>query len=121
MDDLTATITSVSRDELLCSPRVAAALLRRVGALANGVRRPHATDGLTSRECEILGLIKEGLSNKEIAVRLHIEVATVKNHVHNLLEKLQVASRAEAASRLDARPLARRRRPGSALSAGPTG
>ena len=110
MDDLTATIAGVTRGELICSPKVAATLLRRVGALANGVRNPHVTDGLTSRECEVLGLIDEGLSNKEIAVRLRIEVATVKNHVHNLLEKLHVTSRGEAASRLGARALSRRRR-----------
>jgi two-component system, NarL family, nitrate/nitrite response regulator NarL len=115
MDGLTATITSVTRDELICSPRVAATLLRRVGALASGVRSPHATDGLTSRECEVLGLIDEGLSNKEIAVRLHIEVATVKNHVHNLLEKLRVASRLEAVSQLGVRALPRRRRRGGSL------
>ena len=113
MDDLTATIVSVTRGELLCSPRVAATLLRRVGALASGARGPQATDGLTSRECEVLGLIDEGLSNKEIAVRLHIGVATVKNHVHNLLEKLQVGSRLEAASHLGPRALPRRLRPGA--------
>ena len=115
MDDLTATITSVTRDELICSPRVAGTLLRRVGALASGVRSPHATDGLTSRECEVLGLIDEGLSNKEIAVRLHIGVATVKNHVHNLLEKLHVASRLEAVSQLGVRALPRRRALGGSL------
>ena len=44
----------------------------------------------------MLGLVEEGLSNKEIASRLCIEVPTVKNHVHNLLEKLQVRRRTEA-------------------------
>jgi len=47
-------------------------------------------------------LIDEGLSNKEIAKRLRIEVATVKNHVHNILEKLQVHRRGEAAARVRA-------------------
>jgi DNA-binding NarL/FixJ family response regulator len=90
-----------------------------VGALANGIHSPYPTDGLTSRECEVLSLIDEGLSNKEIAVRLHIEVATVKNHVHNLLEKLHVASRVEAASQLGARSL-RRRHLGVPVPSGPT-
>jgi DNA-binding NarL/FixJ family response regulator len=58
---------------------------------------------LTVRESEIVRLIDQGLSNKEIAVRLGIEVATVKNHVHNLLEKLRVHRRAEAAAHLRAR------------------
>jgi two-component system, NarL family, nitrate/nitrite response regulator NarL len=53
---------------------------------------------LTSREQEILALIDDGMSNKEIARRLTIEVRTVKNHVHNLLEKLQVHRRGEAAA-----------------------
>ena len=111
MDDLTSTIISVTRGELLCSPRVAATLLRRVGALANGARAPHALRGLTFREREVLDLIDGGLSNKEIAVRLHIEVATVKNHVHNLLEKLHVTSRAQAAAQLGPRTSGHRRRP----------
>jgi two-component system, NarL family, nitrate/nitrite response regulator NarL len=64
---------------------------------------------LTARESEIVRLIDEGLSNKEIAIRLGIEVATVKNHVHNLLEKLRVHRRAEAAAQL------RVRDPGQAL------
>ena len=77
-----------------------ASLLRRVAALAagNGGGLPRAQ--LTSREREIVGLIDRGLSNKEIARDLGIEVATVKNHVHNILEKLQVHRRGEAAARV---------------------
>ena len=56
--------------------------------------------GLTQREVEIVGLLARGLSNKEIAGALNIEVATVKNHVHNILEKLHVKRRSEAAARL---------------------
>jgi two-component system, NarL family, nitrate/nitrite response regulator NarL len=51
---------------------------------------------LTRRELEVLGLLEEGLSNKQIARRLGIELSTVKNHVHNVLAKLGVARRAEA-------------------------
>jgi DNA-binding NarL/FixJ family response regulator len=57
---------------------------------------------LTPREREILRLLEEGLANKEIAQRLGIEVATVKNHVHNILEKCQVHRRGEAAARMRA-------------------
>jgi DNA-binding NarL/FixJ family response regulator len=120
MDELAATITSVIRGELICTPRIAATLLRRVAALANGASLPHATDRLTSRECEILYLIDERLSNKEIAVRLHIEVATVKNHVHNLLEKLHVSSRDEAASQLGVRSIRRRHRLSTSILSGQT-
>ncbi|MGD9545489.1 MAG: LuxR C-terminal-related transcriptional regulator [Methylocystis sp.] len=56
-----------------------------------------AQETLTTREHEILQLIERGLSNKEIARRLRIEVGTVKNHVHNVLQKLQVRGRGEAA------------------------
>lgn len=100
LDDLIACIRSAARGETLCSPRMVATLLKRVAVLAAG--RPawprHAH--LTTREHEVVRLIDEGLSNKEIARRLSIEVRTVKNHVHNILEKLQVHRRGEAAARL---------------------
>lgn len=51
---------------------------------------------LTRREAEIVRLIEEGLSNKEIAIRLNIGVSTVKNHVHNILDKLQLHNRHSA-------------------------
>jgi DNA-binding NarL/FixJ family response regulator len=57
---------------------------------------------LTPRECQILQMIELGLSNKEIARDLRIEVGTVKNHVHNILEKLNVRGRNQAARRLRA-------------------
>jgi ATP/maltotriose-dependent transcriptional regulator MalT len=53
---------------------------------------------LTLREEEVLGLVDQGLSNKEIAGRLRVEVSTVKNHVHNLLQKLQVPRRGRASA-----------------------
>jgi two-component system nitrate/nitrite response regulator NarL len=64
------------------------------------VRRDERAElpALTSRQWEILRLIDEGLSNKEIAQRLYIEVPTVKNHIHNILDKLQVRRRSEAAA-----------------------
>ena len=100
LDDLVATIESVALGETLCSPRMAAALLRRVRALAAEQRLGSAQAHLTSREFQIIGLIDHGLSNKEIAGQLSIELATVKNHVHNILEKLQVHRRSEAAARV---------------------
>lgn len=100
VEDLVATIRSVARGELVCSPRVAATLFRALHTQTTRSPADHASLALTAREREIAPLLERGLSNKEIAARLHIEVATVKNHVHNLLEKLQVASRGEAAARL---------------------
>lgn len=99
LEDLERTVTSVVRGEAVCPPRIAEALLRRVCTLAG--RRPGTdTTHLTPREREVLSLIEQGLSNKQIALRLNIEVRTVKNHVHNLLGKLQVRRRGEAAARL---------------------
>ena len=56
--------------------------------------------GLTSRELEVLKLIAQGRTNQQIAEELVIEVGTVKNHVHNILDKLNVSSRGEAAAYL---------------------
>lgn len=110
LESLPETILAVSRDEMPCSPRVAAALGRRVATLSAAQALPPLLGALTEREREILELIEEGLSNKEIARRLHIRVLTVKNHVHNLLGKLQVRRRGEAAARLRAlRPVGGRR------------
>jgi two-component system, NarL family, nitrate/nitrite response regulator NarL len=100
LDVLITTIDSVARGEMPCSPRIVSALLRRVAALASLHRSEEASARLTTREREIVELIDAGLSNKEIAARLHIEVPTVKNHVHNILEKLNVSRRIEAAAQL---------------------
>jgi two-component system nitrate/nitrite response regulator NarL len=98
IDDLTEAIVAAVRDELRCSNRIAAALRRRVTALAAGPRDPpRATARLTRREREIVALIDEGLGNKEIATRLQIELPTVKNHVHHIIEKLGARGRSEAA------------------------
>jgi len=100
VDDLVRVIESVARGEAICSPRIAATLLRRVALLAAGQGATRPQTPLTGREREIVRLIDRGLSNKDIARELGIEVATVKNHVHNLLEKLRVHRRGEAAARM---------------------
>jgi two-component system nitrate/nitrite response regulator NarL len=97
-DELVQTLTKVARGEAVCPQSVTEALLRRI--FADARNRSAATDHLTPREREVLVLIEQGLSNKQIAQRLGIEVRTVKNHVHNLLEKLRVQRRGEAAARL---------------------
>lgn len=71
--------------------------LEVVGASgAVGRPRDSSEEPLTPRETEVAWLLDEGLSNKQIAGRLHLEVPTVKHHVHHILHKLGVASRAEA-------------------------
>lgn len=103
VDDLVATVRSVARGEMLCSPRFAAVMVQRLAALASARVTDESTP-LTSREREIVALLDRGLANKEIARTLGIEVATVKNHIHNILEKLHVRRRAEAAARLRRMP-----------------
>ena len=96
LTDLVAAMNGVINGELPCSPRVAGTLVRRLAALA-AEQAPELETVLTGRDCQIGGLLEQRHSNKEIAGRLGIEVATVKNHVHNLLEKLNVHRRAAAA------------------------
>jgi two-component system, NarL family, nitrate/nitrite response regulator NarL len=103
LDDLTIAVESAVRGELYCPPRVAFTLLRRVGAIAfrsateKKAEAEHSpVHELTGREREILHLVDQGMSNKQIARQLGIEVATAKNHVHNILRKLHVHRRIEA-------------------------
>jgi DNA-binding NarL/FixJ family response regulator len=97
LEDLADAVHRAVRDEPLASPHLIATLMRRVAALAaNGDRASFGQ--LTTREVEVVELIEKGLSNKEIAAQLSIAVTTVKNHVHSILEKLQVQRRGEAAS-----------------------
>lgn len=93
--DLIAAVEAAQRGELFCSPRMAASLLRRVSALA---REGPSTPRLTDRESEVLAYLERGLTNQAIAQALGIEVPTVKNHVHSILEKMRVKRRGEAAS-----------------------
>jgi DNA-binding NarL/FixJ family response regulator len=102
LEQLAAVIYGVARGEAPCPPRIAATLLQRLSALAARMPDTGAEADLTARELEIASLVADGLSNKEIAWRLHIELATVKNHVHSILSKLQVTRRAEVGRRLRA-------------------
>ncbi len=99
LDDLLRILDALSRGETVCSPRIARLLFSRVQALSgdHGGGGSDEGTGLTPREREIIGLIEQGLCNKEIAVSLRIEVQTVKNHVHNILDKLQLQDRQAAA------------------------
>ena len=98
MAELLRVVVSTANGELRCSPRIAASLFRRVAFLAEGTAEP-VQQPLTPRESEVVALIDEGLSNKQIAQRLQIGVSTVKNHVHNLLKKLNTSRRTVAAAR----------------------
>lgn len=104
LDDLIANVRAAVDDKVFISPKIAAAMMERLSDLAqmfSDVENSVTDDaGLTPRELEVLELIGEGLTNQQIAKRLVIEVGTVKNHVHSILEKLNVSSRGEAAAYL---------------------
>jgi NarL family two-component system response regulator LiaR len=87
-------IYAASRGEAILHPRIAQRLMEEVTAPARG-RDP--TAGLTAREMEVLRLVAQGLSNAEIAAELVITERTVKAHVSNLLGKLHLSDRTQAA------------------------
>jgi two-component system, NarL family, nitrate/nitrite response regulator NarL len=96
--ELVEAIERVAAGELLCSPRIAAQLLRRAAHQTTRAAEHEAGPVLTSREQQVFSLLKQGHANKEIAAALSIAEATVKNHVHHVLEKLQVGTRGQAAA-----------------------
>jgi DNA-binding NarL/FixJ family response regulator len=96
LSDVTELLVGIAEGRQACSMDVAGGLLRRVGYseyMSPGFALPPS---LTDREREILRLIGAGLTNKDIARRLNISLATTKAHVHNLLGKLSVRRRGEA-------------------------
>lgn len=93
--DLVDTIVATAADAVSLPPFVSRIILGRLAHL------PSATNStllLTAREIEMVECVRLGLTNKEIARRLGIQVATVKNHMHNILRKLRIHRRTEAAS-----------------------
>ena len=98
LDDLLDLISKVAAGESLCSPKVSAILLARLSALAAQRCSVQRGPALTAREMQILRMLELGLANRDIAAQLCIAVHTVKNHVHNVLTKLGVDSREQAAA-----------------------
>ena len=104
VSEMLEAIRLAQKGEAHISGRVAGAMMERLFYFARMFSSvENKIDGdirLTSRELEVLQFIAEGLTNQEIADRLVVEVGTVKNHVHSILEKLDVNNREEAASYL---------------------
>jgi two-component system, NarL family, nitrate/nitrite response regulator NarL len=100
VSDIIRTVSLAVRGEQNCSARVAGSMIRRLRQLAVLTRKERycpVVGRLTAREEEIAELITQGLSNKLIARHLHIAVATVKCHVHNILDKLKLQRRGNVA------------------------
>lgn len=102
LEDLADRVAKVFRGEMPCAPEVVSRLLARLAELARWGAAPDTTPALTAREQEIARMVAGGLSNKQIATQLHIELATVKNHVHNVLQKFGVSRRRDVEVRIRA-------------------
>lgn len=101
-------LNSIVRGEQTCRSNIASGMLRWIAQHAADFRRAVPTDppnALTTREEEVADLMGASLTNKEIARRLGISLATTKSHVHSILAKLGVRRRALAADRLRAQRL----------------
>ena len=93
-EDLVQAIHQIHRGESSLHPTIARKVLEEI---AHPSDRPPTPDPLTKREVEVLVLVAQGLSNQDIAKRLHISDATVRSHVSNIMSKLHLASRIQAA------------------------
>jgi DNA-binding NarL/FixJ family response regulator len=115
VEELVAVLRSAALGEVCCPPHVTATLFRQVARLAPFRAVTMQGPSLTRREDEVVALMEEGLTNKEIARRIGIEVTTVKNHVHNILDKLRVRRRGDVASFLRSQGRLHRPRPQGAI------
>ena len=99
LDDLCAGLHVLAEGGSVVTPHLAAELLDEFARLAQGVREgPSEAEKLTAREREVLELIARGSSNKEIAQKLVIAENTVKVHLRNILDKLHLRNRQQAAA-----------------------
>jgi DNA-binding NarL/FixJ family response regulator len=96
IDEVAQAIRVVADGQSLISPSMAIKLLDEFKQMSRTDRQQVPSPRLTDRELEVLKLVAQGLNNREIAKRLFISENTVKNHVRNILEKLQLHSRMEA-------------------------
>jgi DNA-binding NarL/FixJ family response regulator len=96
IDEVAQAIRVVAEGQSLISPSMAAKLIDEFKEMSRSDRDQVPTPRLTDRELEVLRLVAKGLNNREAARQLFISENTVKNHVRNILEKLQLHSRMEA-------------------------
>jgi DNA-binding NarL/FixJ family response regulator len=91
-----AAIRAVRAGESVLHPSIIAMLLKRAMGISAEESKPKGKELLTDREIEVLKLAATGMSNKEIAEKLSVTVRTVKAHISNVFDKMNVASRTEA-------------------------
>ena len=96
IDEVAQAVRLVADGQSLISPAMAVKLLDEFKQMASAAAVAEATPRLTDRELQVLSLVAHGHSNREVARALFISENTVKNHVRNILDKLQLHSRMEA-------------------------
>ncbi|MBI5053871.1 MAG: response regulator transcription factor [Chloroflexi bacterium] len=97
-NELMEAIQHVQAGEAMIAPAMAMKLMEVFAAQRTPTRVADAVDDLTGREHEVLGLVAQGLSNKEIGAQLSLSPHTIKAHLRTILDKLHLRSRAEAAA-----------------------
>ena len=97
IDELLAGIRAAANGESLISPAIASKVLQRLRAAGPPSRDDSTADELSDREQQVLRLVADGKDNAQIAAELHISPKTVKNHISNILMKLQIENRIQAA------------------------
>jgi DNA-binding NarL/FixJ family response regulator len=98
VDTLCKTLSEIVAGRLACPPEISGSLLRAL--FRKDPQSEESELALTRRESEVLQLLGQGLTNKEIGCQLFLSVATVKHHVHHILEKLKLSGRAQAMRRV---------------------
>jgi two-component system NarL family response regulator len=96
IEEVAGAIRAVITGQSLISPSMASKLLAEFNTLAKAAEEKVPAPKLTDRELQVLKLVAQGMSNREVAEQLFISENTVKNHVRNILEKLHLHSRMEA-------------------------
>jgi DNA-binding NarL/FixJ family response regulator len=104
LDELVGVLGMALRGETACDPRVTRSLVDELRRRRESCEIVAAAELLTRREAETVRLIEQGYTNKEIAAELHLSVATVKNHVHAVLSKLELTRRAQVGELLREKP-----------------
>ena len=104
LDELVGVLGMALRGETACDPKVTRSLVEELRRRRDSCEVIEAAELLTRREAETVRLLGHGYTNKEIATELHLSVATVKNHVHAVLAKLQLTRRAQVGQLLREKP-----------------
>ncbi len=100
LEDFLITIRSVAEGSTILPPVLVDSLFSQIvdHAVREGKPKLHNAVKMTKREREVIGLLGDGMSNKEIAQKMHISTYTVKSHIHNIMEKLALHTRLEIAN-----------------------